>query len=104
MNLRPQCNTELRAGDPAGLCPVCLLAGTVGAGFTFVHDAEAAERDNFGPYRLLTILGDGGMRTVYLASRPNRSVVEFYGFRAGHATRRQLCILISAVHVGHMSE
>jgi hypothetical protein len=56
------------------LCPVCLLASAVGPGFTFAEPGtrtlseptrETVERDNFGPYRILTVLSEGGMGRVY---------------------------------------
>lgn len=57
MTVCPQCDAELKAGDPLGLCPVCLLAGAVGSGFTSSEREtqtltaliSEAERDSFGP-------------------------------------------------------
>jgi eukaryotic-like serine/threonine-protein kinase len=72
-----QCGEEVGSGDPAGLCPQCLILGafesSVGvdeyATRTIDTAPAAAGDDDFGRYRVLLSLGEGGMGTVYLADQ-----------------------------------
>lgn len=63
----PKCSLPLEPGDSQGLCSSCLLA----AAFAPDEDSPQPPQQNLPKYKLIRVLGEGGMGTVHLAEQTN---------------------------------
>jgi serine/threonine protein kinase/tetratricopeptide (TPR) repeat protein len=94
-----QCGAELISGDPAGLCPKCLILGALDSSAggsnetpTIGTATAEADEDDFGRYRIVRPLGEGGMGSVYLAEQrePIRRQVALKVVKSGMDTAQVL--------------
>ena len=86
--------------DPAGLCPKCLIQGafesSAGADESNPQTPDtataAADDDDFGRYRIVRPIGEGGMGAVYLAEQrdPIRRLVALKVVKLGMDTSQVL--------------
>jgi len=96
----PQCEAELGSDDPAGLCAGCLIQGAFESSAeadesgnqTTYAASTAADNDDFGRYRIVRPIGEGGMGTVYLAEQrdPIRRLVALKVVKLGMDTAQVL--------------
>ena len=96
----PHCGEELGSGDPAGLCPKCLILGAFDSsvaadefGSQTIGVARAPTGDDdFGRYQIVRPIGEGGMGTVYLAEQrePVRRCVAIKVVKLGMDTSQVL--------------
>src|SRR3989442_15906231 len=96
----PQCGSELPPDSPEGLCPRCLLKFGLASGPGIGNDEKSTvplpdpDKDptpgqKIGPYRIVQLLGEGGMGAVYLAEQvqPIRRRVALKIIKLGMDTR-----------------
>ena len=99
----PQCSAPLPAGAAEGFCPKCLLKlgleealgsedDSAGSPTNEAPPLPQASPEQIGPYRILQILGEGGMGIVYLAEQeaPIRRRVALKVIKPGMDTREVL--------------
>src|SRR5579863_9361114 len=87
----PQCEVLLPADSVEGLCPRCLLRLAMATEpiaadtMPFAGGVEATEDHQFGAYKIVRVLGEGGMGTVYLAEQrePIRRLVALKVIKLG---------------------
>src|SRR5688500_14687998 len=63
----PSCGNEIDPDDPQGLCPACLLKQGARSETESDPLRTALQAKLGGQYRLIRLLGHGGMGAVYLA-------------------------------------
>jgi len=90
----------LGSGDPAGLCPKCLIQGAFDSSVAadeFGSETIGVARaptgvDDFGRYQIVRPIGEGGMGTVYLAEQrePVRRCVAMKVVKLGMDTSQVL--------------
>ena len=78
----PNCSSPLPPDAPGGLCPQCLLKNDwTGEPSGFESLAEPEPGRLVGGYRVVRLLGQGGMGAVYLAERAGNESRELFALK-----------------------
>jgi hypothetical protein len=87
----PECGGPLMGGSQKGMCARCLLAAALRNPSTAAMGGLPVPGDWIGSYRVIRLLGEGGMGMVYLADQENPSPGRWRSRSSNRAWTRARC-------------